>query len=95
MNTDNKSDLDEILWEFWEQATSDNSAHDLIVKAHSQIQALFMDCLPEKIKNWTDVDPKKIGERTVSSGNLGLYWSAHNQAISQAKDNFNKRLGRK
>lgn len=36
------------------------------------------DALPKHIDNWKDVDPKKIGERTPSSGNLGLYRLAHN-----------------
>lgn len=36
---------------------------------------------PEHIDNWKDVDPKNIGERTPSSGNLGLYRKAFNDCL--------------
>lgn len=41
--------------------------------------------LPKEIDNWKDVDPRKIGERTSSSGNLGLYRSAWNQCLADVK----------
>lgn len=97
MNTDNKSDdLMGILDEFYIEAqgnTGYDKERELVIKeeifteAHSQIKALFMDCLPKKLEilsAWEVLRPDTASQ-----------YKAVNDCIDQAKTNFNKRLGRK